>query len=182
MFCSYFFDGNLDDLDEGLPNHDGFLMLSQGGFLRCVEKSAPIKATVIAHLEGGIIHGNRHPGVHYFLTSCILEAGQESALALQKKLAIDLKLGCSTYNSLLTAQSVINSHFEEAIATLIDSVTDDNHLFNASIFERISDNYAVLAKFNPQKYMQTSADWRRKQASYRRAFCKQPQSVSVTLR
>lgn len=181
MFYSYLFDNIPGELDEGLPNHEGFLMLSQGGFLRCIEKSAPIKPMVIAHLEHRIIHGDRHSGIHYFLTATLLEAGQDSVQALQKKLADHVKPGSATYTSLLIAQRVINSHFEQAIANLVDTITDDDYVLNARLFSQIADNYTVLAKFNPQRYMQESVDWRRKSASYRRAFCKEKELVTVTL-
>ncbi|MBW4607808.1 MAG: hypothetical protein KME22_11415 [Hassallia sp. WJT32-NPBG1] len=66
MFHSYLFDGDPEDLD-GLPNAKSFVILSQGGFVRCVEKDVSLSPTVRIHVERRVIYGDRYSMVHYLL-------------------------------------------------------------------------------------------------------------------
>jgi hypothetical protein len=182
MFYSYLFDGDPESLDD-LPKDRGFLLLSHRGFVRCVEKDVPLLPAIRSHLERRIIYGDRYSGVHYFLVSSVVAAGQESSEVLQKKLIDAIKPGdtTTTYGSLMTAQRVIVRHFEEAIALLVEKINDCDHAANVGVLTRIIDNYRVLAKFNT-RYRKYEKEWERKKDSYRAVFCKTPEPVNVTLR
>ncbi|MBW4446991.1 MAG: hypothetical protein KME38_08985 [Spirirestis rafaelensis WJT71-NPBG6] len=188
MFYSYLFDGDPENLD-GLSSDKCFLLLSQRGILKSLQKDVPLMPTVKSHLQRGVIHGDKYSGVHFFFNSAVLLAGRENVQVLHEKLIDEVKPGCSTYACLLAARRVIIDHFEEAIseagsstiATLIDRVDDCDHVANVAVFTRITDNYAVLSKFNP-RYRKHEEEWQQKTESYRAVFCRKPEPVNVTLR
>jgi len=179
MFYSFLFD-DPEDVSE-LSGDRAFVLLSQGGFLKCIEPDARLMPTVKSHLERRVIVGDRFSGIHYFFTSAILQAGRPSVDTLYEKLCVQLTPGRTTYNCLLAAQKVINAHFEEAIASLIDSIPDDDHSESVRVFRQITDIYTVLSRFQP-RYKAHESEWRRKTEGYRKAFCKEKELVNVRLR
>lgn len=176
MFFSYLFDGG--DLKE-LPNDLAFVILSQDGWLKCTGQNVKLLPMVRSQIRQNIIKGDHFTGCHYFLMSSVLLAGQECAESLLKRLGNEIQHG-TTYSTLLSAQRIINSHFEGEIASLIDGISDDDHILNASIFAQIAANYTVLAKFNP-RYKAYKVDWQRKSDSYRAVFCREKELATATL-
>lgn len=179
MIHNYFF-GQTDCLEKELPDAKSFVFLSQNGILKYAEKDAPLLATVQSHLKRGIIYGDRLSAVHYILLNDVASAGVDSAQKLGCKLKT-VKPGNTTYRCLLDAQSIIETHYLDAIAQLIDSLPDDDdgdYRQVIRIFQQINDNYGVLRLFKPH-YRDRFLSWQQKVESYR-AFCDKYSHRNVT--
>lgn len=98
MLYSYLFDGSKrEDLETGLPNANGFIVMSQNGIVRCVEKNSCLLPTVRNCVQSRVILGDQSSIVHYFLNTDIFGAGVQNCEDLQEKLANEITPNLTTY-------------------------------------------------------------------------------------